>query len=1037
MRADSDTIGPEELMEHADWVRGLARSLVGNPHDAEDVVQDTWLAALRAPPGEKRNPRAWLGRVISNFARQRGRMANRSSLLKEVARTQRATAASPEELTQQVETQRDIATLVLELDEPFRQTVLLRYYEGLSSPEIARRMDVPAGTVRWRLSRALGSLRERLDGEYGDRSAWSLLLAPLVEPTATSFQGALAMHTGWKVTVATLTALLLLVFTPLGPMVVNLFAEPELPEVEGMEVVRPTERPPVTPAIAEEPDIRRARTTLEKPNSAEPVEMPWKARIRGQLVVVDQAIPDAVVILRIPRVGLEEQVVPAANGTFETDLEGTGPVRLEVTQRGREVTPPIELTKLISRGLREGGSEERVLVDVGDVLIGAPLSLFVVAIEEASGLPFYPYSAWLVTEFQVEGARGIGHASRSWHKSAFSVGRIEPMLLGEHDSPGALSVVVPEIACGSRLVVLGSKSWGSVRLGEHESLRPGLEIVVPVQPWTEYEFTVLADTTPVEGARVMLLRSPLLAILEEMSDSQRAGIPGAVSAISNDDGLARIVTAPMEGNHIYVVAKHEEHGGVTTLLRTNSKGRQTLRLSPRSISTGHRLRFVDAEGTLIGDVSCVVDGLECPASPDGWHVVPADAALRFPLNVEADHPGFVATRQSIRDSLSAETSITLEVSAPLRVTVTDEVGAAVGGAEVRLIVDSHLKPSRTIETTGSDGIAIFDDTPVDGARRLAVIPPAPQLGWKLPGESNPALSYIPLGERGARIDLERENTPAHSIRVIAVDRDTGATLPIQRLRFRPLPIGGAATRKKHPFGILLGNQNSTVERILAGDYVLWVKCVGGQLGVTPVQVHGDDRDIRCVVGESLALEGHVEVVGAVIPADEILVGALLAGLDLDANTSPDRRVWSSLERGRCDAAGNFRLEGLMPARYELRCLRPISGAEAVEVDLTVDTPESVELTWSSGSCIVLRAPALTSPNPVRIRIHDSGLEEGRWREQILSPAEPSSADQSILLHVLPGEVTVVVATRDEERQWVETARRTIQVAESEVVEVNL
>lgn len=45
------------------------------------------------------------------------------------------------------------------LDEPYRTTVLLRYYEGLTAAAIARLLSVPAGTVRWRLSQALDRLR--------------------------------------------------------------------------------------------------------------------------------------------------------------------------------------------------------------------------------------------------------------------------------------------------------------------------------------------------------------------------------------------------------------------------------------------------------------------------------------------------------------------------------------------------------------------------------------------------------------------------------------------------------------------------------------------------------------------------------------------------------------------------------------------------------------------------------------------------------------------------------------------------------------
>jgi len=41
-----------------------------------------------------------------------------------------------------------VADEVVRLDEPYRSTIVLRYFEELTSPEIARRLDVPEGTVR-------------------------------------------------------------------------------------------------------------------------------------------------------------------------------------------------------------------------------------------------------------------------------------------------------------------------------------------------------------------------------------------------------------------------------------------------------------------------------------------------------------------------------------------------------------------------------------------------------------------------------------------------------------------------------------------------------------------------------------------------------------------------------------------------------------------------------------------------------------------------------------------------------------------------
>jgi len=74
---------------------------------------------------------------------------------------------------------RTVFDAVLALEEPYQELVLLRYYEGLSTAEIAARTRVPMGTVRGRLQRALELLRQRLNHTYGgDRSrGWRVLLA--------------------------------------------------------------------------------------------------------------------------------------------------------------------------------------------------------------------------------------------------------------------------------------------------------------------------------------------------------------------------------------------------------------------------------------------------------------------------------------------------------------------------------------------------------------------------------------------------------------------------------------------------------------------------------------------------------------------------------------------------------------------------------------------------------------------------------------------------------------------------------------------
>ncbi|MCC7011566.1 MAG: sigma-70 family RNA polymerase sigma factor [Planctomycetes bacterium] len=181
---DAQRVGIEQLLGESAWVRALAESLVRDPAAADDIVQQTWLAALRSPPDAGRALRPWLRAVVENFARMRRRSeASRAAREEHAAREEQL--AAPEELLERIETQRALAALVLELEEPLRSVVVLRFYEGLSSVEIGQRVGVSDGTVRWQLKRGLEKLRERLDRKHGgDRRAWTALLAPLCRPRA-------------------------------------------------------------------------------------------------------------------------------------------------------------------------------------------------------------------------------------------------------------------------------------------------------------------------------------------------------------------------------------------------------------------------------------------------------------------------------------------------------------------------------------------------------------------------------------------------------------------------------------------------------------------------------------------------------------------------------------------------------------------------------------------------------------------------------------------------------------------------------------
>ena len=221
MAADPTAISEGDILQHGEWVRRLALALVKNPDDADELAQETWEAALARPPREAGPLRPWLAGVARNLARMRARSSGRR-VRREESAVLPEPAQSPDELLERIEMQQQVVRRVLALDEPFRSTLLLRYYEGCSAADIARRQDVPAGTVRWRLKRGLDDLRRQLDDAHqGDRKRWALLLAPLpgaaipLPATASAggstLLGIIAMKTTYKIGLVVLVALLAVV----------------------------------------------------------------------------------------------------------------------------------------------------------------------------------------------------------------------------------------------------------------------------------------------------------------------------------------------------------------------------------------------------------------------------------------------------------------------------------------------------------------------------------------------------------------------------------------------------------------------------------------------------------------------------------------------------------------------------------------------------------------------------------------------------------------------------------------------------------
>lgn len=197
------TYADQDFAAHSAWVRRLARGLLDDAGDADDLAQEAWIVLQRQPAGAVADLRAWLAGVVRTIAR-RTRERDRSRLASLRAETRERLAPSTAEVLETESVRRAVVDAVLGLDDPYRSTLLLHYYEELAPHEIARRLGVPGSTVRARLQRGLARVRAKL-GERdprGDARASLLALAGgSASPSAALGKGVLVMQ-ATKLTVA-------------------------------------------------------------------------------------------------------------------------------------------------------------------------------------------------------------------------------------------------------------------------------------------------------------------------------------------------------------------------------------------------------------------------------------------------------------------------------------------------------------------------------------------------------------------------------------------------------------------------------------------------------------------------------------------------------------------------------------------------------------------------------------------------------------------------------------------------------------------
>ena len=158
---DRDQRFETEAIPHLRALYGTAYRMTRNAHDAEDLVQETYLRAYRGFDGFEpgTNIRAWLHTILNRVRADFFRRAGRSPQTVELVGEGPPQPAPQDALATGRE---DVERALDGLPEVFRTAVVLRDVQELSYDEIARVLDIPIGTVMSRIHRGRALLRAAL-----------------------------------------------------------------------------------------------------------------------------------------------------------------------------------------------------------------------------------------------------------------------------------------------------------------------------------------------------------------------------------------------------------------------------------------------------------------------------------------------------------------------------------------------------------------------------------------------------------------------------------------------------------------------------------------------------------------------------------------------------------------------------------------------------------------------------------------------------------------------------------------------------------
>ncbi len=966
-----------DLLQHVQFVRNLARRLVRDEDEVDDVVQQSFLRAVQSPPRHGGNLRAWFAVVVRNvvYRQARGRKAMGDAHWRAAEETDHAESA--DRTAERADFQLAISEAVHRLPEPFRTVIVMRFFDELSIDEAAEALGVPRETVRSRQRRGLARLREHM-AEIDERKGTDWRAVAIAWLGEEPLSGEAVVGTSG----ALLTAGAVLL-----PLALLAGAWWWLAGEDG-----PASPPALSPEVAVlQDDAAPTRDDAAPPGERTAVDAPAAAptmSVAGRAVALTNDAPVAGARLSVTARAEGAWV----RGVFHADAAGgwSGALR-EEARLPREDDPAIGGRARAFAVVRAEGyapvfladlpPPRDGLLDLGEVRLvrGVPVRGRVVTdgvavpgaelwLSDDAGEGASLSRAWPVGRADDDGrfelAGGLAPNAAppfTWTLFAASEGRLGSRALPVDPAAGALEV---ELTLGpfAALSVRVEDRAGAPLVGVTVRLRPAH------QPY---------GAPDQDGPR-----------LDELAAELRAGFATRTGA----DGVARFEHLPARPPNLPGLRPPGGGGpyfaGPYDVLIEDADG-VAHAFPPLALQPGERLERRFRLGDPGEPIAGVVVAAETGAPlDDAWTVasdgrrMPVEADGRFRRApgtrgvLRVDAPGRIGRTVEWKGETAASSDpprIELERAESVTGVVCDEAGVPLAGVPLALeggrrVTGFGLQPlpRRLAARTDADGRFAFDELQ-PGDWRLSVVP-EPGRRWIVPEPR-----AVAAGERDIEWTLRAAPLGGRDVRVTVYDRETGDAL--RPLAARPARYDGDAAAVPR---VRCGIDAVELTGVAPGRWRLWVRVSarGARLVDFDVGPGTDVLELSLACGARSRVEGRVQLPGDAPLPNDWIVATVFEGPGPPAD-------WPSLRReygGRAMRAwvqddGRFAMEDVVAGPYRLELLADGWSASA-RVDVPAGETVTRDLSARRAGAILLRGDW---PPPAGLSLLvDAGPRGGGW-----------------------------------------------------------